>query len=295
MIVIDSDFNRKIDNSNYNDVYNKIIEYLKSIIIDEKILSDMLDQNDKIIIQETLGKEYSIKLPNGLNRKLKFPSSSSAFKTNMVIGVNKNVLGISPGIVLRPNYDIHQLIHELLHAISSTQINRFNEDGVVYTKCGTRIDYFDRNLNNYNSINNLSSNGLNEGITEFLTSLITNNYYGNYPPMVVIARLLMYSNNKLLNAYFSKDLNELEMFYSDLEDKQSIINRDDLCRLNSNEIEDEEFLNIISGALDYNKAYNKEIDSNYYKEIVNYLDNYYMLDTGSWDDLIQKNKKIKIS
>lgn len=295
MKIIDSEFCEKqgVEYSKYNDIYDQIIKYLKNIINNEKILADMMDNNDYIIIQETLGEEYTIKLPDGSNKKNKLSSSIAALRANMVIGVNQDVVGIRPGVVLRPNYTNHQLIHELIHAISSTQINRFDNEGIVHTKVGTKIDYFNRNLNNYIKIDNLSSDGLNEGITEFLTSVITNEYTGHYPTMVIIAKLLMSSNNNLLNAYFSKDLDELEIFYSDLEEKQSIITRDDLRNLNSKEINEEAIARIIVGAISYNKSYGNELDPDSYRWIINYLDHFYMLDAGSWDDLISSIQNIR--
>ena len=137
---------------------------------------------------------------------------------------------------------------------------------------------------NSNENDNPSSDGLNEGITELLASMITNEYTGNYPGYVAVASLLMSCNDQLLTAYFSSDTKNLESFYDDLEAKQSVITRKDLCSLDSKKLSDDELIILIVGALKYNDAYNNKIDIT---ETANYLDKFYMLDSGSWMELIQ--------
>ena len=289
MKIVNSNLEEINESSNirYDDIYNKIVNYLKSTIKDERILNDMLKDNEYILIQETSGDSYTIDLPNGSKKHQPIPSSVGALKTNMSIRANSQILGIRPGVALRPNFTDHQLVHELLHAISSKHINYFDGDGIVYTKTGTKIDYFDRNLNDASKENNLSSDGLNEGITELLASIITNEYTGNYPHMVVIAKLLMMSNDNLINAYFSHDLKDLEKFYTDLEEKQKVITREDLCKFNSKDVDDELTTKILVGSIEYNKSCGNEIDNDTYVGMINYLDRNYILDSGSWNDLIE--------
>ena len=271
-------------NNEFADIYNQVIEYLKSRINDEQLLSQIINNCDHSIIQLTDGDSYTILAHDGSFKSFKYRDSAAAFKTNMAVKNNENEISIIPGIALRPNYNKHQLVHELLHVISSTQHNYYNELGIAYTKTGTKIDYYDKNLNNYNMADNPSSDGLNEGITEFLASLITNEYTGNYPGYVAVARLLLSCNDQLLTAYFSSDTKTLESFYDDLEAKQSVITRENLCSLDSKKLSDDELIKLIVGALKYNDAYNNKIDIT---EIANYLDKFYMLDSGSWMDLIQ--------
>lgn len=201
----------------------------------------------------------------------------------MIVNVNKDEISIIPGVALRPNFNKHQLVHELFHTISSNQHNYFNKDGIAYTKTGTKIDYYDKNLEDYNMNYNPSSDGLNEGITELLASMITNEYTGIYPGHLVVASLLTFCNNQLLNTYFSSNIKTLESFYNNLEEKQNVIAMDDLCKFNSKEFNDDDLIKLIVGALKYNKSYNNEIDIT---DISNYLDKYYMLDSGSWSNLI---------
>ncbi|MBE6158855.1 MAG: hypothetical protein E7159_03425 [Firmicutes bacterium] len=284
MKLINSDFQECQDtNNSFANIYNQVIEYLKTTIDDEQLLSQVINNCNHSIVQLTDGNSYTILAHDGTFKKYKYRDSSAAFKTNMAISVKENEISIIPGIALRPNYNKHQVIHELLHVISSNQHNYFNEEGIAYTKTGTRIDYYDKGLNDYNMENNPSSDGLNEGITELLASIITNEYTGNYPGYLAVASLLMSCNNQLLNAYFSSDTSTLESFYNDLEEKQSVISRDDLCKLDSKELDDAQLLKLIVGAIRYNNAYNNTVDMN---GITNYLDKFYMLDNGSWNDLI---------
>lgn len=297
MKIINSEFNeiKNFSDSKYNIIYSQVIEFLKSIIKDEKIMLNIIKENDDIIFQETIGKEYSIKAHDGSIRKYKFPDSASAFKTNMAVNIDDNELTLTPGICLRPASSKHHIIHELLHAMSSNRHNYFNDEGIVYTKTGTKVDYYDRNLDDYSNGEKISSDGLNEGMTELLTSIITNEYTGTYAHLAVICNLLMRSNNNLIDAYFSKNLEELEKFYRDLEEKQSIITRNDLCQLSSNTTDEELIAKIITGSIQYNKECNNEIDLSTLDNIINYLDRSYILDSGSWKDLINienLNKKI---
>jgi hypothetical protein len=290
MKIIDSNFNEISSNtSKYYDTYNSIINYLDGVISDDAVKSDVMGKTN-IFIQETNGDEFSIRMSNGSIRRNKLPSSTGALKTNMLIDANDEEIRIIPGVALRPNYTDHQLVHELLHALSSNEHNYFNND-ITYTKTGTDISFYDRNLDDYYMDNNPSSEGLNEGITELLASQITGEYTGNYANLVVIANLLSTSNNSLIDAYFSKDSRLLEEFYNDLEEKQSIISREDLISLKSKNRDDELTARIIAGSIEYSKAcntYNEELCNN----MMSYLDNHYMLDYGSWSDMIVNNKTI---
>ena len=287
MKVINNSFKECQDSNNtFKNTNDKIINFLKNKIDDEQLLNQIINNCDHSIVQLTDGNSYTILAHDGKLKSYNFRDSSAAFKTNMAVSAKENEIYIIPGLALRPNYNEHQYIHEMLHVISSNQHNYYNEDGIAYTKTGTRIDFFDKNLDNYKMNNNPSSDGLNEGITELLTSTITNEYTGNYPGYLVVANLLMSCNNKLLEAYFSSDKNVLESFYNDLEEKQDIITRDDLTSLDSKELDDNKLIKLIVGGVKYNQSYNNEIDIN---GISNYLDQFYMLDSGSWNELISES------
>lgn len=204
----------------------------------------------------------------------------------MVINSNDKELSIIPGVVMRKNFNNHQLIHEILHGISSRQHNLYNEDGITYTKTGTKIDYYDNSLNDCPNVTNLSSEGLNEGITEYLTSLLTNEYNGNYASQVVISNLFMKSNNNLLNAYFMNDISGIERFYEDIEEKQALITREDFIKLTSKSYDFDLISKIIAAGINYNKAYGKEMTEEELSSLTQYLDNNMILDSGSWGDLI---------
>jgi hypothetical protein len=287
MKIYNNNFQECPDTNNFfSDTYNQIAHFLKERIRDEKLYNEIITNGNSTAVQITDGNTYKVLDHNRKYLTRNFMGSAAALKINIATIVDDKAIHILPGVALRPNFNKHQLVHELFHALSSTQHNYFNEEGITYFKFGTYVGYFDKNLNGVKMENNPSSDGLNEGITELLTSKLTNEYIGNYPGYVVMAGLLMSCNDKLLNAYFSSDLKELESFYSDLEEKQNVITRDDLCNLNSKKMDDSQLLKIITGAIKYNEAYNNKIDITTYS---NYLDRFYMLDSGSWIDLISES------
>lgn len=288
MKVIDKNFNSVGEPSNVKEIVNNIESTLRNTNVDKDILEESLSNFNDLFIQISEDDTYSIKLPNGSLRQNRISSGVGALKTNMSISVNPNELYIEPGIVMRKNFNNHQLTHEMLHGITSKKHNSFDENGITYTKTGTKIDYYDKSLDDYENPNNLSSNGLNEGITELLTSIITGEYTGSYAPFVVISYLFMSSNNYLLNAYFMKDIAGMEKFYKDVEERQALITRDDFITLSSKCTDTERLSKIISAGLEYNKSYGKEISENELDFFMNYLDSNFMLDSGSWRDMISK-------
>ena len=296
MILIDNKFNSINDEqkNELDEILNEVVNYLNNVITDENIKQIINENSQNIIIQLTDNYNYSIKLPNGMVRTMDFPGSVGALKTNMYNELNSSEIHIVPGVALRSNYSKHQLVHELLHALSSNEHNYFNENGITYTKTGTKIDFYDRNTDDVKITNNPSSDGLNEGITEFLASNITNDFNGNYAPFVVISKLLLDANPNLINAYFSRELDEIDKFYCDLEEKQSIITRADLMSFTSKETNIESLFKVISGALSYNKTINPNYNEEYLNDIITYLDSNYILDAGSWGDFISISNSTKM-
>ena len=288
MKIIDDKFNEKKieEKKDYELVYDETLKYLRTIITDDKIWADILKDSNNIIIQEANGEKYLIKTEKGDILSLNFPSSAGALTTSMNIELKNDGLEITPGVALRKNFNKHQLIHEFFHAISTTQNNHFDKDGIVMVKIGTKVNYYDKDLNHSTVDNTISSNGLNEGMTELLTSHFTNHYTGNYALFVVIARILSQGNQLLLKAYFSKDTENLEKFYADVEEKQSLITRQDLCMLNPNAIDEELIAKVIAGALEYSKAYNVIIEKEEFDKMMDYLDDNYILDSETWSELV---------
>ncbi|MBR4830530.1 MAG: hypothetical protein IKZ96_02035 [Bacilli bacterium] len=273
--------------SEFETWYNTTVSYLQNVIQDESVKADMLMDNDKYLIQKTDGDTCIVLGHDKIYRKKKFPLSAVAFECPMVVTfLRENLLGIMPGIALRPGYDAHAFIHELLHALSSTTIHFFNENGISYIKIGTKVKYIDKNME-YVDGKNLSAEGFNEGITEALASLITGRFTGQYPSHTAIGTLFVTSNSLALNAYFSHDLSRLEEFYKDLEEKQSIITREDLMNFGKDTSE-ELIARIIAAGVAYNKAYNQDFDEQLYSLLIQNMDNADRLDNGSWRDLIAK-------
>ncbi len=286
MICIDKNFNEVNMPFVIEQIEIGIRDYLQKISLEKNTLENALLNMDNLYIQVSDDNSYNIKATDGSLKKYKIPSNVGACKTNMIIKANSSELNITPGVVLRESYTPHQVVHEILHGISSKQHSYFDENGITYTKTGTEVDYYDKSLNDYEKNDNLSSEGLNEGITEYLASLITNEYNGCYAPYVVISHLFMNSNNFLLNAYFKDDLSLMENFYNDVEDKQSLITREDFMKLNSKSQNFEDISKIISAGIMYNRAYGNEISEEELNFFTEYLDTYSMLDYGSWGDLI---------
>lgn len=297
MLVIDNKF-RKIDNDitiRFDVVLNQIIKKLDEIVIDEGTRNIIKENSESIIVQLTDGVNYSLRIPNGNILTRQFPSNAGAFKTNMYNEQLPNEFHIMPGIALRKNFNEHDLTHELIHSLSFNQHNYYKEDGTFNTKTGTKIDYYDKNGNDKLVDYNASSDGINEGITELLTSKITNNYHmGNYAPFVALSQILIDANPNLLKAYFSRDVSELEKFYEDLETKQTSITRFDLTNLSSKETDLNILAKIINGAISYDKANNSNFNEEQLNNLINYLDTSYMLDAGSWSDLISINQSMKM-
>ena len=291
MKLIDNSFN-EIENNldNLNNTINSINTYIK-LNLGEDVLKDV--DIDDALIQISNDSEYSIRMHNGNIKTLPMRDSSGAFKTNMIISVDKEKLSITPGIVLRPNFNTHQFIHEYLHVLSSKKDNYLDELGITYTKTGTKIDYYDKNLDDSNYYQKISAEGLNEGITEMLATKIDNKYTGNYAPFVVASELLSYDNDLLLKAYFSHDTKELIDFYNDLESKQNTITREDIINLSSKETNEEVIKKIIKGSIEYGLSNSKNKDEffNYTSNKLKQLDNSYILDSGSWSELLNLSDK----
>ena len=284
--MINEKFNVVETPENVEQIINYIKDSLGKMNIDSRILNELLLNMDNINIKIVDGETYSIKLPNGSLRQNKISNEVGALKTNMIINTNDDELNITPGVVMRKKFNNHQLIHEILHAMSSRQHNLYNEDGITYTKTGTKIDYYDKSLNDYPHEKNLSSDGLNEGITEYLASLLTNEYNGNYAPQVVISSLFMASNNKLLNAYFMNECSGIEKFYDDVEERQNLITRQDFINLTSKGYDFDLISKLIVAGIEYNKSYGKEMTEEELSGLIQYLDNNIILDSGSGKELI---------
>lgn len=291
MKLIDNKFNEVESGlDNLNNIVNSINNYIK-LNLDEDILNDV--NLDDVLVQISNDNEYSIRMHNGNIKTLPMRDSSGAFKTNMIVSVDKEKMSITPGIVLRPNFNTHQFIHEYLHVLSSKKDNYLDENGITYTKTGTKIDYYDKNLDDSSYYPKISAEGLNEGITEMLATKIDNKYTGNYAPFVVISELLSYDNDLLLKAYFSQSTKELTNFYDNLESKQNTITREDIIKLSSKENNEEVIKKIIKGSIEYGLSNSKNKDEflKFTSDKLKQLDNSYILDNGSWSELLNLSDK----
>ena len=289
MKVIDKSFEELNTSLDISQILENITATLKNMNIDYKILEKIYQKSENFFIQIIDDGTYSIKLPNGVIKENRIAGTSGALKTNMIFKVDDKELNIIPGVVLRKNYNVYQLVHELLHVLSSRQHDYFDDEGITYTKTGTKIDYYNRALDEFSNEKNFSSDGLNEGITELLASIITKEYTGNYAPYVVISKLFMNNNNYLLNAYFDDNISEFEKFYKDVEEKQSLVTREDFKILTSKCTDYEMISKIIVAGIKYCKSNGQEISDEELNLMINYLDNNLMLDSGSWYDLISEN------
>lgn len=119
MKVIDKNFNSTSEPSNVKEIVSNIESTLRNTNADKDILEESLSNFEDLFIQISEDNTYSIKLPNGSLRQNRISSGVGALKTNMSISVNPNELYIEPGVVMRKNFNNHQLTHEMLHGVTS--------------------------------------------------------------------------------------------------------------------------------------------------------------------------------
>ena len=113
MKVIDKGFEELNTSLDISQILENIIATLKNMNIDYKILEKIYQKSENFFIQIIDDGTYSIKLPNGVINENRIAGTSGALKTNMIFKADDKELNIIPGVVLRKNYNVHQLVHEV--------------------------------------------------------------------------------------------------------------------------------------------------------------------------------------
>lgn len=166
-------------------------------------------------------KEKFMTLYNGQKHQFLPPSNASTFVTKIYQLYKDRKWFFSNGIVFPFSFERtknKKKIHEYLHFLSSNEIlesinNRYYDKiGLCYVTYDELDNVVDRTF---------SCGFLNEGMTEYLTSKITDTYPDAYEFNVLIIELLTINNRcELIDAYFSKDFQKI-VDYKNLFEKTS--------------------------------------------------------------------------
>lgn len=235
----------------------RMIDFLvKEYGINEDVLKERLnnvaiverDIQDTSVLVEYNGKKYE--RPN---------SKAGAFFTKKNQEYNGEQWNFENAVYIGENNDEHQIIHELFHYLSSSLHMQFNEDGIGYDNLGVLITGYNRKDEVVD--NSLEAKGLNEGITELLTTQFEGTNSPNvYAYQVCLADILINKkHNSLIKAYFSNSESEFKKFLEDLENRQSTISSQKLVSLSANgsTIVDTDLL---KGCMEYTLSYCNNMD-----------------------------------
>lgn len=149
----------------------------------------------------------------------------------------------------------HTITHELFHYFSSNLEMRFNSGNIGYDKIGLHITGYNRDDQVVDK--SMKAIGLNEGITEFLTTQLDGGIQSisGYDYPTYIAGILANSQDKsLIKAYFSSDTKEFQEFLKDFDNRQSIVSSKKLISLSKigNEMVD---ISLLKGCLEYTLSF----------------------------------------
>ena len=126
----------------------------------------------------------------------------------------------------------HDLSHELLHTLSSSQRVYFNENGVTLYKTGLSVKFMNKQKQVVNK--SYDAVGLTEGLTELLAEKIepSKSPQYTYAQAKRIANILLSPfNDKLAQAYFSNKLEDVEEFFNDFDNRQKRVSSKELINL----------------------------------------------------------------
>lgn len=256
----------------------KIIQFINKLGLENEIISQIYLESDELILEYTDGKTYEEKY-NGEVGQHKIPSSAAAFCTLIEQKRTENGFMVIPGIVLRNRIsdNLHIFTHELFHALSSRMYLPYDNNGINYTKSGFIISYYDKEDNQVGL--GLKLMGLTEGMTELMTRMFCNEKGENYYHFqLILCSIILNSDNSLINAYFSRNDNDVKLFIEKILNNQSTLNFQDLVNLPKNIIFDKNIIyKYLKGFIEYslNVIPTERLDSQIedIKNIVSELDN----------------------
>ena len=237
--------------------WTNMLLFLKSIGVKEEILTQINKDYQDSIIEIINGEKYKVKY-NGDIYEYDFPRSVRAASNYIEQERVENGFRLKPGIVLRDkNIEKfkHVFTHESIHMFAIKTELPYDNRGINYSKCGAGIVYYNQDDQPINK--DLDAKGLNEGITELLTQKYMNDKDINiYELQTIIARIMTRHNRSLINAYFSRNDQDMKEFYKDFDERQSFITSKDLISMPENIITDkEQVCSLLEGAISYNLSF----------------------------------------
>ena len=183
-------------NREYNDIE---IEYKLDKKIEDLVVELLPSSKDKFMISY-----------NGKKHQYLKTKTASAFVTKISQTYKDKIWFFTNGIVFPFSFSktkIKKKIHEYFHFLSSN--NKIEEiENRYYDKVGLKVTTYD---DSDNVIDETFSCGfLNEGMTEYLASQVTNTYPDAYEFNVMVIEILTMNNHyELIDAYFSDNFQKL--------------------------------------------------------------------------------------
>ena len=128
----------------------------------------------------------------------------------------------------------------------------FDENGIGYDKVGLSIQGYNRDDELVDA--SMDAKGLNEGVTELLTTQMLSSA-SRYTYQVYIANILNGNmKNSLIQAYFSKDEGAFKSFLEEFDKRQSTVSSEKLVEL-KNGIQFRVDTQLLRGCLEYTLSY----------------------------------------
>lgn len=205
----------------------------------------------------------------------KFPTNARAFATKKKISHQKEQIDITYGVYVRDFNDVVNLTHELYHGLSGRDKLIKDSDGNFYDKIGLLIVDYDKEENVVDR--SLYANGLNEGVTELLTTKFLNrNQPSAYDFQVYVSDILIGIDKTLLEAYFSNNKQEFISFLNNFSKRQNTITKENLVSMPSGQnLPFDKMLLVLKASIEYSISFtkNKEELSMEYQRINQIVNN----------------------
>lgn len=224
--------------------------------IDEQILRDRA--NSLAIVERKMSEKFVTQENNGVKQKTKAPATAAAFTGTTKQSFDGTKWDFETAIFITDNNNLHNVSHELFHALSEKTEITFDDTGIGYLKKGVSILGYDKADNlvdsEYNAI------GLNEGITELLAAKMDGIAPTAYKAQAYLADIMISDkNNSLVKAYFSNEDKDVKKFFDEFEKRQNKASAKELVNLSKSAV-DEMNVSVLEGVLDYTLSYCNNMD-----------------------------------
>jgi hypothetical protein len=219
--------------------------------IDEAFL---LDKLDSLAVVEHSAKNDKTHLvqKNGETKEIKSPRMAAAFYTKKNQEFDSEKWSFENAIYVDEKNFKNELVHELFHFLSAKTEMYFDENGIGYDKIGVSIQGYNRDDELVDD--SMDAKGLNEGITESLTTQMLNSV-PRYTYQVHIVNILNGNrDNSLIQAYFSEDERAFKNFLQEFDKRQSTVSSKKLVEL-KNGIQFRVDTQLLKGCLEYTLSY----------------------------------------